>query len=104
MNGFKCKGDNLRLDTRKEFFTVGMLRHWHRLPKEVLGAVSLEVFEARLHGVPSNLVLWKLSLSVAGMESDGLYCPFQPKCFYDWKQEVRNQEWPVLVCAWKSLN
>ncbi|KFQ99119.1 hypothetical protein Y956_03952, partial [Nipponia nippon] len=45
-----------RLDIRKKFFTVRVVRHWNRLLREVLGAPSLEVFKARLDGALSNLV------------------------------------------------
>jgi len=41
-------------------------RHWNRLPREVVGAPSLEVFKARLDGALSNLVYWKVSLPTAG--------------------------------------
>jgi len=36
-----------------------VVRHWHRLPREVVDAPSLEVFKARLDGALSNLVWWK---------------------------------------------
>jgi len=37
-------------DFRKKFFSQRMVRHWHRLPKEVVDAPSLETFNARLDG------------------------------------------------------
>ncbi|GAB0204590.1 hypothetical protein GRJ2_002924600 [Grus japonensis] len=46
----------LRLDIRKKFFTVKMVRHWNRLPREAVDAPSLEVFKARLDGVLGSLV------------------------------------------------
>ncbi|KFW70780.1 hypothetical protein AS28_06763, partial [Pygoscelis adeliae] len=55
-NGFKLKKGRFRLDTRKKFFTMRVVRHWKRLPREVMDAPSLEVFKARLDGALSNLV------------------------------------------------
>ena len=43
-----------------------VVRHWNRLPREAVAAPSLEVFKARLDGALSNLVLWKVSLPMAG--------------------------------------
>ena len=45
-----------KLDIRKKFFTVRVVRPWHRLPREAVAAPSLAVFKARLDGVVSNLV------------------------------------------------
>ena len=45
-----------RLDIRKKFFTIRMVKHWNRLPREVVEAPSLETFKARLDGALSNLV------------------------------------------------
>jgi len=43
-NGFKLKEGRFRSVIRKKFFTVGMVRHWNRLPREAADASSLEVF------------------------------------------------------------
>ena len=55
-NSFKLEEGRLRLDIRKKFFIVRVVRHWHRLPSEVVDAPSLEAFKARLDGALSNLV------------------------------------------------
>ncbi|KGL96070.1 hypothetical protein N301_03023, partial [Charadrius vociferus] len=55
-NGFKLKQGRYRLDMRKKFFTVRVVRHWNRLPGAVVDAPSLEVFKARLDGALSSLV------------------------------------------------
>jgi len=55
-SGFKLKEDRLRLNVKKKFFTVRVGKRWHRLPREVVEAPSLETFEARLDGALSNLV------------------------------------------------
>ncbi|GAB0183505.1 hypothetical protein GRJ2_000815800 [Grus japonensis] len=55
-NGFKLKEGRFKLDIRKKSFTVRVVRHWNRLPREVVDAPSLEVFKARLDGALGNLV------------------------------------------------
>jgi len=39
---------------RKKFFTVRVVRPWHRLPREAVAVPSLAVFKARLDGVLSD--------------------------------------------------
>ena len=55
-NGLKLKEGRFRLDTRKKFFTVRLVRPWHRLTREVVDVPSLETFKVRLDGALSNVV------------------------------------------------
>jgi len=72
-NGFKLKEGRIRLDIRKKFFTMQVVRHCNRLHRGAVAAPSLAVFKARLDGTLSNLVWWKMSLLTAGgLELNGL--------------------------------
>ncbi|KFR01548.1 hypothetical protein N306_13176, partial [Opisthocomus hoazin] len=55
-NGCKLKEGRFRLDIRKNYFTMRVVEHWNRLPREAVAAPSLAVFKARLDGALSSLV------------------------------------------------
>ncbi|KFR08744.1 hypothetical protein Y956_01128, partial [Nipponia nippon] len=55
-NGLKLKEGRFRLGIRKKFFTVRVVKHWNRLPREGVDAPSLEVFKARMDEALSNLI------------------------------------------------
>jgi len=42
---------------RKNFFTLRVAEHWHRLPREVVESPALEIFKPHLDKVLCNL-LW----------------------------------------------
>ena len=72
------------MDSRRKFFTQRVLTHWNRLPKEVVGAPSLETFQARLDVALGSLVWWLATLHIAGGLKLNDHCgPFQPRPFYD---------------------
>jgi len=51
-NGFKLREGRFRLDIRNTFFTMRVVKHWNRLPREA----AEETFQARLDGALSNMV------------------------------------------------
>ena len=44
------------MDVRRKFFTQGVVKHWSRLPREVVDAPSLEASKVRLDVAQGSLV------------------------------------------------
>ena len=42
-----------------------VVKHWHRLPREVVDAPSLEALKVRLNGALSSLIYLEMSLLIA---------------------------------------
>lgn len=52
---------------RRKFFTQRAVRPWHGLPREAVGAPSLEVLRSRLDGAMANPVWWVAPLPRQGV-------------------------------------
>jgi len=56
-----------------KFFTMRVVKHWPRVPREAVAHPSLAGLKARLDGALSTLAWWKMSLPMArGLEQDDL--------------------------------
>ncbi|KFQ82546.1 hypothetical protein N335_06904, partial [Phaethon lepturus] len=55
-NGFKLEEGRFRVEIRKKFFTVKVVKQWSTLPRKVVDAPSPETFKVRLDEALSNLI------------------------------------------------
>ena len=55
-NGSKLLQGRFSLDIRKHFFTKRVVKHWKRLPREVVDAPSLSVFKWHLGNALNNML------------------------------------------------
>lgn len=62
---FNVKQGRFILDTRKKFFTMRMVEHWYRQPREVVDVPALETFKVEQVRVLSKC---KVLLLTAGQD------------------------------------
>ncbi len=65
-NGFELNEGRLMLDVVKRSSTQRVVRHWNRLPRDVVDTPSLEIFKARLDQALGNLIQLQGPCSLQG--------------------------------------
>jgi len=55
-NGHKLRHRKFHLNMRKNFFPLRVTEDWNRLPREVVGSPSLDMFKTRLDKVLCSLL------------------------------------------------
>lgn len=57
-NDHKLHQQSFKLEMRKKFFIEGVIRHWNRLPSEVVQSLSLEAFKRWVDVELRDMVYW----------------------------------------------
>jgi len=80
---------------RKTFFTMRVVKHWHRLPRDVVDAPSLETFKVRGRGSEQPDLAEDVPAYWKGLDEMIFKGPFQPQLFYD-SMKLQTTSWTLL--------
>lgn len=80
-------------------------RSWLRVPREMVGATSMELFQARLDRTLSNLGWWKMSLQGVGLNEPSVSPHPEFSLLWGVGSSPALQKWmhPLLCCVFLSL-
>jgi len=77
-HGHKLRHRKVPLNIREHFLGVRVTECWKRLPREVVGSPSLEIFKSYLDMVLGNQ-LWVALVEQEGLDQMSSTGPFQPQ-------------------------